>query len=414
MSNWKDVIRSEWDQRQAQRTHQFSFPLMNQGFDSREIIAAVESLLSGQLTMSGLVRDFEKAFADYVGAPYAVMVNSGSSANLLSVAALVNPSRERRLDRGDEVLVPSVCWSTSVAPLLQFGLVPVFVDVDPQTLNVSIDDLRKKITPKTRAIMAVHVLGNGGPVAEVMDTVRENGLLLIEDTCESLGAMAGETFLGTSGDFGTFSFYYSHHITTGEGGMIVCQTEEDYDLLKCLRAHGWTRDLSRSTEIQSLHPDIDSRFLFVNAGFSVRPIEVQAAIGLCQLDRLRQMNTVRNRNREKLIAALRAHRKWKEQLLFTEPGAGVEPAWFGFAALRAKSAETRSYLESLTQRGVENRPIISGNFTRQPMLRLFGLEPDPSQYPGAETIHERGFFIGLHSVELSEETLSVLADILLD
>lgn len=413
MTDWKDTIRAEWDRRQKGRQSGEAFPLMNQGFDSREIIAAVDSLLSGQLTMSQRVRELEQRFAEMVGSPFAVMVNSGSSANLLSIAAATNPARSKHLVRGDEVLVPAVCWSTTIAPLLQLGLIPVFVDVDPLTLNISIPDLSRKISPKTRALLVVHVLGNGCPFHDLLDIVEANDLILIEDTCESLGAKYGTSFLGTHGDFGTFSFYYSHHITTGEGGMITCRTLEDLDLIRCLRAHGWTRELSRREEIESHYGDIDSRFLFVNAGFSVRPIEVQAAIGLCQIARLGEMNVVRNRNRERLIVTLRRHPDWQEQLSFIEPGEGIEPAWFGFAALLSGSRSLKEYLEKLSRSGVENRPIISGNFTRQPMLELFGLQEDPKEFPGAEAIHERGFFIGLHSVELDDEILRKLADMLL-
>ena len=235
-----------------------------------------EVLLTGRLTMGEQVDKAEKAFATAVGAPYAVMVNSGSSANLLTVAAIVNKLRKSGpLYPGDEVLVPAVCWSTSVAPLIQLGLMPVFVDVDPLTFNTPVSELRRRLTPRVKAVMAVHVLGNSTNMVELQDFVREHGLVLVEDTCEALGsfyypaaAVDGQhnkrRFLGTCGDFGTYSFYFSHHITCGEGGMVVCKTEDDFNLLRCLRAHGWTRHLTNRAAVEAEHASVDPRFLFIN------------------------------------------------------------------------------------------------------------------------------------------------------
>ena len=413
MNDWKSAIEAEWNRRHAPTVDGPLFPLMNPGFGTAEIVAAVETLLSGRVTMGERVREFERQFAEFVGAPYAVMVNSGSSANLLAVSVCANPARERRLVAGDEVLVPAVCWSTSVWPLIQCGLRPVFVDVDPETLNLSIEDLERRITSKTRAIMMIHVLGNSAPIAEAMAIARQHDLIVIEDTCESLGAAAGDRMLGAHGDFGTFSFYYSHHITTGEGGMVVCHTAADADLLRCLRAHGWTRELAGREEVEVASPDIDPRFNFVNLGYNLRPLEVQAAFGIIQLARIREMNRVRNENRHKIIAAMTAHPLWSDQYSFTRASTGTSPAWFGFTLLSSGERDVPALLRTLTSRGVENRPVISGNFARQPALRLLGLEIDPRDYPGAEAVHSRGFFIGLHSTPLSDSLVEQLADVLL-
>ena len=415
MADWKRVIRDEWNRRRSADAAPSFFPLISQSFDDREIIATVDALLSGRLTLADQVRSFEQRFAETVGARYAVMVNSGSSANLLALAAATNPARKRRLLPGDEVLVPAVCWSTSLWPIVQMGLRPVFVDSSPATLNMDVDDLRRKITPKTRALMAVHILGNAAPMAEIGSLVREHDLLLVEDTCESLGTRFGGVHLGTLGDFGSYSFYYSHHITTGEGGMVVCDTLEDCDLLKCLRAHGWSRELSNREEIERAHPEVDPRFLFVNAGFNLRPLEVQAAIGHCQLDRIATMNAVRNENRERLIAAFEAHPRWRGQLRFPVASVGIEPVWFGFVALldAALGSHHGRYLEHLSAHGIENRPVVSGNFTRQPAVSLFGIACDPSQLPGAEEIGRCGFFAGLHTEPLAAERIDRVVDIML-
>ncbi len=421
--DWKQAIEREWQRRaEAQRQASaagpglvFEFPLIAQSFDHTEIVAMVDTMLSGRLTMASVVREFEARFAEAVGAPHAVMVNSGSSANLLAVAAAANPARARHLRPGDEVLVPAVCWPTSVWPILQHGLTPVFVDTDPRTLNADLADLRARITPRTRGLVAVHVLGNSAAMAGLVGLAAEHGLILIEDTCESLGSRADGRCLGTFGDFGTYSFYYSHHVTTGEGGMVVCRTRADLDLLKCLRAHGWTRELSDRAAVEARHPDIDARFLFVNLGFNLRPTEVQAAMGLRQLERLDRMNATRVDNWARLRRALEIHPRWRAQLAFPEAAPGTEPAWFGFPCLLdpGAGADHRAYLAYLTARGVENRPIISGNFARQPAVRLLGLDADPAAYPGAEHVHRHGFFIGLHTEPLGDAVVARLADILL-
>jgi CDP-6-deoxy-D-xylo-4-hexulose-3-dehydrase len=365
--------------------------------------------------MDDQVRGFEARFAKYVGAKHAVMVNSGSSANLLALAAASNPARKTRLKPGDEVLIPAVCWSTSLWPIVQMGLKPVFVDANPQTLNMDLADLRRKITPRVRGVMAVHILGNAGPMAEMVRIVKQRDLLLIEDTCESLGSRFKRRYLGTVGDFGCYSLYYSHHITTGEGGMIVCDTREDCDLLKCLRAHGWSRELSNRARVEKANKDIDPRFLFVNLGYNVRPLEVQGAFGHCQLDRLASMNDIRNDNRERIISALQAHPRWNGQFEFPVAGKDVRPVWFGFVALLSQEhAKHRArFLAYLGDNGVENRAVVSGNFTRQPALRLLGLKFRPRDFPGAEEISRRGFFAGLHTEKLADEKIERLVTVLL-
>lgn len=413
MSDWREVITEEWNRRHGDVAEFDHFPLMEKTFTSAEIVAAVETILSGQLTMHDRVRELEERFAAMVGVPYAVMVNSGSSANLLAVSAAANPVRGQRLSPGDEVLVPAVCWSTSVWPFVQAGLVPVFVDVDPNTLNISIDDLRAKITPRTRAIMIVHVLGNGCDMAAITKIANEHELIAIEDSCESLGTLSHGRHAGTHGQFGTYSFYYSHHMTTGEGGMVVCKTLEDYDLLRCLRAHGWSRQLSNRADIEAEWPDVDPRFTFVNLGYNVRPLDVQAAIGGVQLARLPEMNASRNANRARILEAMQSHPLWREQFHAAQPDVASQPAWFGLAMRLAGDRPLRQFLASLTNLGVENRPVISGNFCRQPAWKRLGYDIEPSAFPGAEEVHHRGFFIGIQSSPLPDARIAALADRLL-
>jgi CDP-6-deoxy-D-xylo-4-hexulose-3-dehydrase len=416
MPDWTSEFLAEWKRRHPPgSSKKILFPLMEENFTEEDVLAMAEVVLSGQLTLADGVRRFERNFAEKLGAPFAVMVNSGSSANLLAVAALLNPQRRRHLDPGDEVLVPAVCWPTSVWSLLQFGLKPVLVDVDPATLNVDLRDLRSKIGPATRAVMSVHILGNAAPMDDLREIIEGRQLLWLEDTCESLGSRALGRALGAFGDFGTFSFYYSHHLTTGEGGMVLCKSQEDADLLRCMRAHGWTRELSNRQQVEAQHADIDPRFCFVNTGFNLRPMEVQAAVGLTQLSRLDAMNRARIENRAAVVKALKAHPRWAGQYEFTEPSKGCEPAWFGFCALLASryAGRLRTLLDEMSSKGVENRPIVSGNFARQPGLKLLGMNLDPASFPGAEEVHRRGFFLGIHTEPLKPELVQRLADTLL-
>ena len=217
------------------------YPLLDNAFSKKDLKIGSQVLKSGKITMSYKTSSFEKNFAKKINSKFSLMTNSGSSANLLSVAVACNPMRKKHLRPNDEVLIPSVCWSTSLWPLVQYNLKPIFVDVNASTLNMDIEDLKKKITKKTKAIMCVHILGMSTDMNEIKKIAKKYKLILFEDTCESLGSKFNNNNLGTIGDFGTFSFYYSHQITSGEGGMVVCKNKQDYNILKCMRSHGWSR-----------------------------------------------------------------------------------------------------------------------------------------------------------------------------
>ena len=174
------------------------------------------------------------------------MVNSGSSANLLASFALTNPKKKNFLKRGDEFLIPALCWSTSLWPMVQAGLKPKFIDITTEDFNVNLDSLKKNISKKTKAIMAVHILGSSVDMEKLSTITKRNDLFLLEDSCESLGSKFKNKYLGTFGDFGTYSFYYSHQITSGEGGMIVCNDKEDYKIIHYLRSHGWDRGIQKN------------------------------------------------------------------------------------------------------------------------------------------------------------------------
>lgn len=398
------ALIEEYFSLEPDRGDDLSCPLSVPLYGAEEVRAALEVLLSQSVTAGGRVREFERAFADFIGSEHAVMVNSGSSANLLAIAALMAQSVPNGLRPGDEVIVPAVTWPTTVTPILQNGCVPIFVDVDRHTLNLRPEDLEQACSPRTRAIFVVHLLGNPVDMDPVMRFARERGLWVLEDTCESLGTQIHGRHAGAIGDVGTFSFYFSHHITTVEGGMLVTNDGQLADLARSMRAHGWTRDMSNREEIESASPWIDPRFLFVQLGYNVRPMEVQAAFGLVQLRRLEQFNEARRHNARTLITALQDI----EEIEFVAEQEDGRSTWFGFPVI-LRDAQTRQALtHHLEQRGIETRPIVAGNLTVQPAFR-----DSPHRTVGslanATMIGQRGLFIGNHP-DLDERRLAHIVE----
>ena len=221
----------------------FFYPLVENPYRKKDIDKAIKVLKSFKITSGVKTLNFQDYFKKKIKVNNALMVNSGSSANLLAMQCLINPYRRKRLKKGDEILIPSLCWSTSLWPIIQSGLKPKFVDIEKDTLNIDLKDLKSKITKKTKGMLIVHVLGNSTNMDELMKIKRKYNLYLIEDTCESLGTKYKNKYLGSFGEFASFSFYSSHQISSGEGGMICCKHKDDFEILKALRAHGWSRGL---------------------------------------------------------------------------------------------------------------------------------------------------------------------------
>ena len=377
------------------------YPLIDNPFDANDLMSAISVLLKGKITMAQITKNFEKKFAKYVGSKYALMVNSGSSANLLAFFALINPKNKFKLQRNDECLIPSLCWSTSLWPIIQAGLKPKFVDVDVETLNINLEDLKKKINKKTKALLAVHILGNSSNMQQLSNICEKNKIILVEDTCESLGSKFKNKSLGTFGRFGTYSFYPSHQITSGEGGMIVCNKREDYEILHSLRAHGWDRGLNKKN---------NKSFNFVNSGFNLRPLDLTAAIGLSQLKKLEKFKSQRISNRNRIITSLKKSKKWKNQFSFIEPIKNLKPSWFGLPILINKKfiKIKKNFLNKLNKEKIETRPIISGNFLNQPCIKLYNLKTKNEKFLGSQEIEDRGFFVGLPTKKISTEKLNFL------
>ena len=377
------------------------YPLIDNPFDVNDLMSAISVLLKGKITMAQITKNFEKKFAKYVGSKYALMVNSGSSANLLAFFALINPKNKYKLQKNDECLIPSLCWSASLWPIIQAGLKPKFVDVDVETLNINLKDLKKKINKKTKALLAVHILGNSSNMQQLSNICKKNKIILVEDTCESLGSKFKNKSLGTFGRFGTYSFYPSHQITSGEGGMIVCNKREDYEILHSLRAHGWDRGLNNKN---------NKSFNFVNSGFNLRPLDLTAAIGLSQLKKLEKFKSQRISNRNRIITNLKKSKKWKNQFSFIEPINNLKPSWFGLPILINKKfiKIKKIFLNKLNKEKIETRPIISGNFLNQPCIKLYKLKTKNEKFLGSQEIEDRGFFVGLPTKKISNEKLNYL------
>ena len=385
----------------------YFYPLIENPFTNDDIKKGIEVLKSKQLTLSYQTKKFEKNFSKKIRSKYSLMVNSGSSANLLALQCLINPYRKKRLKKGDEIIIPTLCWSTSLWPIIQSNLKPVFVDVNLETLNIDENEIKNKITKKTKAILLVHVLGNSCNMDKIMEIKKKYNLILIEDTCESLGSRYKNKYLGTFGEFSSFSFYSSHQISSGEGGMICCKDKTDYNIIKSLRSHGWSRGTSFENKIYRKNSHLDKRFIFFNSGYNLRPTEVSASIGNNQFMRIDKLIKIRNINRKKIINKLLSNKILKNKIDFYGSNKHVTPSWFGLSVkiLQNKKNIKKTLIKKLEKNGIETRPIISGNFAKQPATLKYGLSKK-NKYPNTDSVYNRSFFIGLPTKKINNHFLT--------
>ncbi len=382
------------------------FPLATSTWDQAEHDAMQRVIASDRYTMGPEVAEFERRFADYFGTKFAVMVNSGSSANLIMAAALTyttNP--DLKLNPGDEVIVPAVSWSTTYYPLHQYGLKMVFVDIDPDTLNYDLDALAEAVTERTRALMVVNLLGNPNDFDAIAKITEGRAIVMIEDNCESMGATLGGKHCGTFGVMGSFSTFFSHHISTMEGGVVVTDDEELYHVMLSLRAHGWTRNLpdeNHVTGTKSADP-FDESFRFVLPGYNLRPLEMSGALGIQQVAKLDGLIAGRRRNGAAFVEAMQDHETFRIQ---REVG---QSSWFGFSLiLRPEVTHSRAdVVRALEAAGFECRPIVAGNFARKEIMKHFNYEIH-GDLPHADYLDKRGLFVGNHHYPVDEaiETLA--------
>ena len=340
------------------------------------------------LTQSRQVRLFEQEWSEWLGARRSVFVNSGASATLLTIAAL------KELHGPGEIIVPTITWVSDIASVLQCGFAPVFVDIDRRTLGMDNDQVLEKITPATKAVFLTHVLGFNALSQRLLDRLNDLNIPLIEDTCESHGATFNGTKLGTFGLASNFSFYYAHHMTTVEGGVVSTDDDEIYETVRMLRSHGMVReadDEETKSHYQRQYPDLDPKFIFAMPAYNVRNTEINAVFGRAQLKRLDGNNARRRENFQVFLDNLDPE---KFQTDFETEG-GCNYA-FTLVLKHPDQVLLQNVVDALKRNRVEARRGTAGggNQLRQPYLRKIVGDDEHKKYPNADHVHFYGFYIG--------------------
>jgi CDP-4-dehydro-6-deoxyglucose reductase, E1 len=368
------------------------YPLAHDNWNDGEVAAIAEVVSSGRYTMGPKVAEFEQKIAAFHGRKHAIMVNSGSSANLLMIAALVESGQ---LKAGDEVIVPAVSWSTTYFPLHQYGLKMVFVDVEPFG-NIDINAIEDAITENTKAVFAVHLLGFAANIRALQLLCIRNDLIFLEDNCESFGACSIGTMTGTMGLMSSLSFFFSHHISTMEGGMILTDDSTLNEYLRSLRAHGWVRDVTTSDLYQKTDIPFEDSFKFVLPGYCVRPLEFSGAVGIVQLEKWKEQRLGRLENAKVFVE------EFKDFEQCEVPEYDSESTWFGLPMIVKDGRTRRRWIEICEVEGIECRPIVAGNFVNQPVTRMLNHRVQGT-LPNAERIDKLGLFFGNNGSDLREK-----------
>jgi len=382
------------------------YPLACETWDHEELGMIQKVINSNRFTMGPEVEKFEKQFATSMGKKHAVMVNSGSSANLLMIASLVL-NEDIDLNPGDEVIVPAVSWSTTFFPVHQYGLTMKFVDVNPHTFNIDVNDIEENISEKTKAIFAVNLLGNSCEYAQLIELCHRHNLILIEDNCESLGAKYKGRYLGSIGLMGTYSFFFSHHMQTMEGGMILTDDLKLAEYCKSLRAHGWMRELPKeNTVCNKIGNPFKDSFRFALPGYSVRPLEMSGAIGQAQLRKMEDMTLARRENAAYFKERLGVSGN-PDFYLQREEEDGFKnttySSWFGFGIVLRSGLNRDKIVDKLIENGIECRPIVAGNFMNNPVIRRLNTKQNIKGYEGSDILDTQGFFIGNNPSKMYEQ-----------
>lgn len=373
-----------------------SYPLAASSWDDKETEAMKAVMETGMHSMGKNVREYEEKFAEWLGSKYCVMVNSGSSANLIGSFALKYHSRLKPQKK--KIIVPAVSWSTTYFPLNQAGFTLSFVDIDKETLNINMDDVEKLLQTDDEiyGVCAVNLLGNPCYLSDLKDLCDKYNVVLIEDNCESLGAMENGKKTGTVGEFGSFSFFFSHHLCTMEGGMIATDDEELYHIMLSLRAHGWTREVPNEKYLSiDCHP-FEKKFRFLLPGFNLRPIEMEAAVGLVQLSKADEFIKIRRENAQifnEHVAKYEYMSSQKENDFCS---------YFGYAITFDESIDRNGLADFLEENNIETRPILAGNFLHNPVLEHLNYEAK-LDYSNSEFIDKHGLFFGSHNKSLELE-----------
>ncbi len=404
-----------------------------------ELENMIDASLDMWLTAGRFNREFETKFAQYLGVKYSLSVNSGSSANLLALSALTSHKlAERALKKGDEVITVAAGFPTTVNPIIQNGLVPVFVDCKIGTYNIDADKIEEALSPKTRAVFIAHTLGNMFDMDRVKAICEKHNLWLIEDSCDALGAEYNGKKAGTIGDIGTFSFYPAHHLTMGEGGAVVTNNPELYKILMSFR--DWGRDCCCppgkdgvcgkrfSQQLGNLPFGYDHKYTYSHTGYNLKITDWQAAIGCAQIDKLDEFLKIREKNAKYLTKKLADLAKY---LILPEIENGCKPAWFGYLiSVRENSPFSKQELvEYLERNNIGTRQLFAGNILRQPMIvenniplrigsgdLIFSKDLTQEHYrllPNTEFIMNNTFWVGVFPA-LSENELDRTSNVIHD
>ena len=374
------------------------YKLASSTWDKKELDAIQSVIDKDMYTMGDSVREFENDFSNFMNTKYSVMVSSGSTANLLATAALFF-TKNPKLKRGDEVIVPAVSWSTTYFPLQQYGLKLKFVDIDLETLNYDLEALEGAVSNSTKMIMVVNLLGNPNDFDKINRIIEGKDILLIEDNCESMGATFNNKQAGTFGIMGTFSTFFSHHMATMEGGFITTDDEELYHILLSIRAHGWTRNLPKENKVSNKSDDwFTESFRFVLPGYNVRPLEMSGAIGVEQLKKLPTFIENRRKNAKLFVDLFNNHPDFMIQKEISKS------SWFGFSLIIKPTSKLKrkDVINILVKANIECRPIVTGDFTQNEVMKYFDYEIH-NELVNASYLHENGFFIGNQQVVIEEE-----------
>jgi len=385
------------------------YPLIRNNFSRSDLDSVIALLRTDdpRLTNGPKVREFEKAWSDWLGVKYSVFVNSGSSANLLSMAAL-----KLKYPEGGQVIVPPLTWVSDIASVLQNGFDPIFVDIDPRTLGMETEAILDAITPSTRAVFLSHIQGFNGLTDRLLEELERRDIPLIEDVCESHGATHKGKRVGSFGWTSNFSFYYAHHMSTIEGGMICTDDEETYRVLRMLRSHGMVREIGDEEEQQkwlSDNPELNPQFIFAFPAYNVRNTEIGAVLGLSQLQRLDANNALRTRN---LLHFLDNIDSKKFQTDFEIEGSSNYA--FNLVQLEADDALAKRLMSAMDRHEIEYRrgSAGGGNQLRQPYLRPYIKDPKSYRnFPATDHIHFYGYYIG-NFPDLGLEDVDFICDVL--
>lgn len=378
-------------------------------FDEKEMVNLVDSSLEFWLTYGSYSKEFENRLSEILGIKHVFLVNSGSSANLLAFMALTSPIlKDRRVERGDEVITVAAAFPTTVAPIIQYGAVPVFVDVEIETANVDVSMLEEALSKKTKAVMLAHTLGNPFDINAVSEFCKKYGLWLIEDNCDSLGAKYEGKYTGTWGDIGTSSFYPPHHITMGEGGAVYTDNEILKKIMLSLRDWGrdcWCTSGNDNTcghrfsgQYGSLPFGYDHKYVASHFGFNLKVTDMQAAIGCAQLEKLSGFIQKRRENYSFIKTRLKEHEKF---FILSAATPGSEPSWFGFLlTLRDDLKFSRnSLVEFLEKANIQTRNLFAGNITRHPCFEFLEVTKDYrviGDLKNTDKIMRDSFWFGLY------------------